>query len=447
MSTAVILTFIIGYLAIVFEHPLKLDKTVPALIMAAVCWALISLGHIPLPVGHTMHPAAGEAHDYYKHILDPILLHHIGKTAEILIFLIGAMTIVELIDLHKGFSAITDRIKTTKKSTMLWLITILAFFLSATLDNLACTIVLVSLLRKLVPLKEERIFFVGLAVIAANAGGAWSPIGDVTTTMLWINDKVSTLGLIVNILLPSIVCAVLPTFLMARMPYMKGNITIPPESVVLEGENTKVKGGTTMLIAGLSGLIFVPFFKVFTHLPPYVGMMLSLGVVWMISEYLHPDEEDFEDKHHYSAHNALSRIEMSSILFFLGILLAVAALESMGTLEALASAMDGAISNRDIVIGILGLGSALIDNVPLVAAAMGMYEVAPDGKLWHFLAYSAGTGGSMLIIGSAAGVAAMGLEKIDFVWYVKHIAWLALVGFFAGAAVFLLMYDLTSSLI
>lgn len=446
MSTAVIVTFIIGYMAIVFEHPLKLDKTVPALIMAAVCWALISLGHIDLPVGHVLHPATGEEHDYYKHMLDPILLHHIGKTAEILIFLIGAMTIVELIDLHKGFAVITDRIHTTKKSTMLWLITPLAFFLSATLDNLACTIVLVSLLRKLVPVKEERIFFIGLAVIAANAGGAWSPIGDVTTTMLWINDNVTTLGLIVNLLLPSIICAVLPTFVMTRMPYMKGNITIPPDTVTSATENNRVRGGTVMFIAGLSGLIFVPIFKVVTHLPPYVGMMLSLGVVWMISEYLHPDEEDFENKHHYSAHNALSRIEMSSILFFLGILLSVAALESMGTLESLATTMDNAISNRDIVIGILGLGSALIDNVPLVAAAMGMYDVEPDGKLWHFLAYSAGTGGSMLIIGSAAGVAAMGLEKIDFMWYVKHIAWLALVGFFAGAAVFLLMYDFTSSL-
>lgn len=447
MTTAVILTFIIGYLAIVFEHPLKLDKTVPALVMAAVCWALISLGHIDLPVGHIMHPEPGGEHDYYKHMLEPILLHHIGKTAEILIFLIGAMTIVELIDLHKGFSAITDRIKTTKKSTMLWLLTPLAFFLSATLDNLACTIVLVSLLRKLVPVKEERIYFIGLAVIAANAGGAWSPIGDVTTTMLWINDKVSTMGLIVNILLPSIVCAVLPTFVMTRMSYMKGNITIPEETVVSEKEDTHVKGGTVMLIAGLSGLIFVPVFKVVTHLPPYVGMMLSLGVVWLISEYLHPDEEDFEDKHHYSAHNALSRIEMSSILFFLGILLAVAALESMGTLKTLADIMQESIPNQDVVIMVLGLGSALIDNVPLVAAAMGMYEVPVDDKLWHFLAYSAGTGGSMLIIGSAAGVAAMGLEKIDFMWYVRKIAWLALVGFFAGAAVFLLTYEYTSKLI
>ena len=446
MSTAVILTFVIGYLAIVFEHPLKLDKTVPALMMAAVCWALVSLGHIHLPVGHHAHLDPGETFNYYKHELEPILLHHLGKTAEILIFLIGAMTIVELIDLHKGFGAITDRIQTTKKSTMLWLITPLAFFLSATLDNLACTIVLVSLLRKLVPVKEERIYFIGLAVVAANAGGAWSPIGDVTTTMLWINDKVSTMGLIINILIPSIVCAIVPTFFMSRLAVMRGEITIPPDTVVDSKDEKKVPGSGIMLVAGLCGLVFVPIFKVVTHLPPYVGMMLSLGVVWLISEYIHPDET-FEDKHHYSAHNALSRIEMSSILFFLGILMAVAALESMGTLATLANFMDANIESRDTVIVVLGLGSALIDNVPLVAAAMGMYAEPMDAKLWHFLAYSAGTGGSMLIIGSAAGVAAMGMEKIDFMWYLRKIAWLALVGFAAGAVVFLLMYPITSGLV
>lgn len=446
MLTAVILTFIIGYLAIVFEHPLKLDKTVPALIMASLCWALVSLGHIGLPEGHVVHHAAGGAHDYYKDELGPTLLHHIGKTAEILIFLIGAMTIVELIDLHKGFSAITDRIKTTKKSTMLWLITPLAFFLSATLDNLACTIVLVSLLRRLVPVKEERIYFIGLAVIAANAGGAWSPIGDVTTTMLWINDKVSTTGLIVNLLLPSIACAIVPTFFMSRMSYMKGAITIPEDMKNNAKDEKKVVGSGIMLIAGLSGLVFVPIFKVVTHLPPYVGMMLSLGVVWLIPEYLHPDE-DFEHRHHYSAHNALSRIEMSSILFFLGILMAVASLESIGLLKSLAVSMDNAIPNRDIVVAVLGLGSALIDNVPLVAAAMGMYVEPTDAKLWHFLAYAAGTGGSMLIIGSAAGVAAMGMEKIDFMWYLRKIAWLALLGFLAGAILFLVMYPITSSIV
>lgn len=430
----VIATFIIGYLAIVFEHPLKLDKTVPALIMAALCWAFISLGHL-------------DVYDHHGHIveMDATLLHHIGKTSEILIFLIGAMTIVELIDLHKGFAAITDRIKTTKKSTMLWLITFLAFFLSATLDNLACTIVLVSLLRKLVPMKEERIYFVSLAVIAANAGGAWSPIGDVTTTMLWIGDKITTQGLIISLVLPSIICAVIPTIIMSRMPYMRGNITLPEKK---EGDKAEkiIKGGTTMLIVGIGGLVFVPIFKTVTHLPPYVGMMLSLGIAWLVSEYLHPDE-DFEEKHKLSAHHALSRIEMSSIMFFLGILMAVASLESLGALASLAESMDNAIPNRDLVIGVLGIGSALIDNVPLVAAAMGMYDVPTDAKLWHFLAYSAGTGGSMLIIGSAAGVAAMGMERIDFMWYLKNIAWLAFIGFLAGAFAFLAWYELVGHLL
>lgn len=446
MLTAVIICFILGYAAIVFEHPLKLDKTVPALIMASLCWAFISLGHLDVydANGQLVMPTPDEEYPFV-----PVLLHHIGKIAEILIFLIGAMTIVELIDLHKGFSVITDRIKTTKKSTMLWLVSILAFFLSATLDNLAATIVLVSLLRRLVPDRSERIFFVSIAVIAANAGGAWSPIGDVTTTMLWINKKVSTTGLITHLVIPSIVCMLVPVFIASRLPIMRGTITETEESKAqaAKQDNIKVKGSKLLFFVGLGGLIFVPIFKAVTHLPPYVGMMLSLGVVWLVSEYLHPDEE-FEDKHHYSAHNALSRIEMSSILFFLGILLGVAALESLHLLADLAKAMDTAIPNeeiipavmgRDIVVMILGIGSALIDNVPLVAASMGMYSEPIDARLWHFVAYAAGTGGSMLIIGSAAGVAAMGLERIDFMWYLRKIAWLALVGFFAGAITFLLM--------
>lgn len=430
MLSVVIATFIIGYLAIVFEHPLKLDKTVPALIMAALCWAFVSLGHIDVMDHHGHAMSIGDA-----------LLHHTGKTAEILIFLIGAMTIVELVDLHKGFSVITDKIKTTKKSTMLWLLMPLAFFLSATLDNLACTIVVVSLLRRLVPDKQERLYFVSLAVIAANAGGAWSPIGDVTTTMLWIGDKISTQGLILALVVPSIICAVIPTFIMSRMPYMKGEITIPESAAGAQGDEKKVAGSQLMLAVGLIGLISVPIFKTITHLPPYVGMMLALGFVWLVSEYLHPDE-DFEDKHHYSAHNALSRIEMASILFFLGILMAVASLESIGVLNDFAAALNTAIPDTNIVIALLGIGSALIDNVPLVAAAMGMFSEPTDSQLWQFLAYSAGTGGSMLIIGSAAGVAAMGMEKIDFMWYLKNIAWLAFIGFAAGAVVFLLMYPL-----
>jgi Na+/H+ antiporter NhaD/arsenite permease-like protein len=443
MLTGIIICFIVGYLAIVFEHPLRLDKTVPALIMGALCWGLISIGHLEV-VGHEHHVAD----------LEDVLLHHIGKTAEILFFLIGAMTIVELVDLHKGFSVITNRIKTTSKVRMLWLISILAFFLSATLDNLASTIVLVSLLRRLVPNKEERLWFVSMAVIAANAGGAWSPIGDVTTTMLWIGKKVSTMGLIENLVIPSIVCVVVPTLIASFMKPFKGHISPPAErDLVRKRSEEKLLSSKTMLFTGITALIFVPVFKAITHLPPYVGMMLSLGVVWLVSEYIHP-EEDFteEKKERYSAHTALSRIELSSILFFLGILVAVGALESVavmglqgekvGLLMSLAEDLQAAIPSQDIVVIILGFLSAIIDNVPLVAASMGMYVQEMDAKIWHFIAYSAGTGGSMLIIGSAAGVAAMGMERIDFIWYLRKIAWLALVGFLAGAGAYLLMQQL-----
>ena len=431
MLIAVILCFVLGYLAIVFEHPLKLDKTVPALIMGAMCWALLSVGHLPVV-----------DHHFHESDLSSVLLHHIGKVAEILIFLIGAMTIVELIDLHKGFSVITNRIRTTSKKKMLFLITILAFFLSATLDNLASTIVLVSLLRRLVPEKNERLWFVSMAVIAANAGGAWSPIGDVTTTMLWIGEKVSSLGLIQHLVIPSLFCAIVPAVVASMTKPFQGNITPAKIDFDHEISQEKLLSSRVMLIVGIGALVFVPIFKAITHLPPYVGMMLGLGVVWLVSEYIHP-EEDFteERKHLYSAHTALSRIEMSSILFFLGILMAVASLESLSILINLSEYMDANIPNRNIVVMILGVASAIIDNVPLVAATMGMYSEAMDDSLWHFIAYAAGTGGSMLIIGSAAGVAAMGMERIDFIWYLKKVGWLAALGFLAGAIVFLLMQN------
>jgi Na+/H+ antiporter NhaD/arsenite permease-like protein len=437
MLTAVIICFILGYVTIVFEHPLKLDKTVPALIMGALCWAFVSLGHLDV-VGA----------DHHVHDMEEVLLHHIGKVAEILFFLIGAMTIVELIDLHRGFAVITNKIQTTSKRKLLWLIGILAFFLSATLDNLASTIVLVSLLRRLIPDKTERLWFVSLAVIGANAGGAWSPIGDVTTTMLWIGKKVSTFGLIENLVLPSIICLIVPVFIASNYKIFKGNVTTTDGAGRKQEES--LLSSRIMLFVGIGGLIFVPIFKSITHLPPYVGMMLSMGVVWLVSEYIHP-EEDFteERKHLYSAHTALSRIEMSSILFFLGILVAVAALESVavmgqgghqvGLLRSLAEGLDQLVPNQNIVIIILGFLSAIIDNVPLVAASMGMYNVPIDSELWHFIAYSAGTGGSMLIIGSAAGVAAMGMERIDFIWYFKKISFLAFLGFISGAIVFILL--------
>jgi Na+/H+ antiporter NhaD/arsenite permease-like protein len=365
---------------------------------------------------------------------------------------------VELIDLHRGFAVITNRIKTTSKRSMLFLICILAFFLSATLDNLASTIVLVSLLRRLVPDRDSRLWFVSMAVIAANAGGAWSPIGDVTTTMLWIGEKVSTPGLITRLVLPSIVCIAVPAIVASFLPAFKGELQMSDNEDQEKGrQQEKLLSSRTMLLVGLGGLIFVPVFKTITHLPPYMGMMLSLGVVWLVSEYIHPEEDFTEERRHmYSAHKALSRIELSSIIFFLGILMAVAALESVavqgshgetGFLMNLAENLQAAIPNQDVVVLILGFLSAIIDNVPLVAASMGMYpmDVFPmDNKLWHFIAYSAGTGGSMLIIGSAAGVAAMGMERIDFIWYLRKIAWLAFIGFMAGALTFILMNPIFS---
>jgi len=423
MLYGVIACFIIGYLVIVFEHPLKLDKTVPALIMGALCWALVSVGHLDL-YDHHGHALHGDG-DYYDG-LTGVLLHHIG-----------------MIDLHKGFSVITNRLTTTSKKKMLWLICILAFFLSATLDNLASTIVLVSLLRRLVPDREERLWFVSLGVIAANAGGAWSPIGDVTTTMLWIGEKVSTIGLIKHLVVPSFVCLAVPTFVASLLPAFQGTINLTSREKELEEEKTSVLSSKTMLAVGIAALVSVPIFKSVTHMPPYIGMMMALGIVWLVSEYIHP-EEDFGEsqKHLYSAHTALSRIEMSSILFFLGILMAVGSLESLGILQTLAEKLDAAVPSQEIVVMLLGVFSAIIDNVPLVAASMGMYDFVIDDKLWHFIAYAAGTGGSMLIIGSAAGVAAMGMERIDFIWYLKKISWLAFLGFFAGAMAFLAMYSL-----
>lgn len=451
MLAAIILTFVIGYLAIVLEHPLKLDKTVPALIMGALCWALLAVGfnngllsvvdthdHVYSMLG------AGDGHDA-EHGFTNTLLHHLGKTAEILVFLIGAMTIVEIIDLHRGFDVLKGWVNTRSKKRLLWILGILAFILSAIIDNLTATIVLVTLLRKIIPNKLERLWFASLVVIAANAGGAWSPIGDVTTTMLWIGKKVSTLGLIEWLVIPSIICFVVPFFLASFKKEFQGDIEVHADE---DEEAYKLLSSRTMLYLGLGMIVFVPIFKTFTHLPPYIGMMLSLGVVWLVSEYIHP-EEDFteERKHLYSPHVALSRIEMSSILFFLGILMAVAAIETVvvggvGALRYAAQGLDAAIPNEDAVVMLLGVGSAIIDNVPLVAASMGMYDQPMDSKLWHFIAYAAGTGGSMLIIGSAAGVAAMGMEKIDFIWYFKKITWLAAVGFLAGGAAFLILYNL-----
>ncbi len=450
MTSIIILIFIIGYLTITLEHPLKLDKTVPALLMASLMWALLSIGFNNgwfslIDSNNEVFSLATKTIEENTEGLHSILMHHFSATAEILIFLIGAMTIVELIDLHKGFDVIKNAIKTKNKIKLLWILGIIAFFLSAIIDNLTATIVLITVLRKLFSKREERIWYASLIVIAANAGGAWSPIGDVTTTMLWIANKVTAVGLMEYIILPSVICFFVPFFIASKMKIFKGEISNSNEDNIDEQQLLSSK---KMLYFGLAAIVFVPIFKTVTHLPPYIGMIFSLGMVWLLSEYIHPEEDfDKSKNNYYSAHNALSRIEISSILFFLGILMAVGALETMvlgtfngeqvGTLRYAAQSLDKAIPNQDIVVILLGILSSIIDNVPLVAASMGMYNFPVDSDIWHFIAYCAGTGGSMLIIGSAAGVAAMGMEKIDFIWYLKKITWLAFAGFIAGALCFI----------
>ena len=437
MEVLIIGIFALGYLAITLEHNLKVDKLIPALAMMAFLWAIVALAHLPVFEVNTTLRELEPTH------IEEILLHHLGKTAEIIIFLLGAMTIVEVIDYFNGFFTIKNFIKTTSKKGLLWIFAVLAFILSAIIDNLTATIVLITILQKVIQDRNTRIWFAGLIIIAANAGGAWSPIGDVTTTMLWIGDKVTTGKLITYLLLPSIVCVVVPVIIASFLPAFQGHI----QSGESDDEATAHPRGATMLYLGLAAIVFVPVFKTVTHLPPYVGMMLSLALVSTFAEIFSNakinissiDEESDAHASHSPVHSSLSKIELPSILFFLGILMAVAALESLGYLFVFADSLNAAIPNTDIVVMLLGAGSAVIDNVPLVAASMGMFSEPTDNPLWHFIAFSAGTGGSMLIIGSAAGVVAMGMEKIDFVWYLKKISWLALLGFLAGSAMFIVM--------
>jgi Na+/H+ antiporter NhaD/arsenite permease-like protein len=457
METIIILVFIGGYLAITLEHSIKIDKLIPALVMMAICWALISLGIDAFPhwfdiSQHALLENFGALeHEEKMHLMEETLLHHLGKTAEILVFLLGAMTIVEIIDYFDGFSTIKAAVKFRSRRKILWLFSGLAFLLSAIIDNLTATIVLISILQKIVKERDIRLWYAGLIIIAANAGGAWSPIGDVTTTMLWIGDKVSTGKLITYLFLPSVVCMVVPSLIASFMKPFKGDLEL-----VEADDKPRNKYSSTMLFLGLGAIVFVPVFKVVTHLPPYVGMMLSLGVVAIFAEIYTSSRfsmsqvdsgESVAHEHHNPVHRSLSRIEMPSILFFLGILMAVAALESLGILFGFAISLQETMpmlgtelagtNVSDLVVLLLGAGSAVIDNVPLVAASLGMFSEPLDNVLWHFIAYSAGTGGSMLIIGSAAGVVAMGMEKIDFFWYLKKISWLALVGFIAGAIAFM----------
>jgi Na+/H+ antiporter NhaD/arsenite permease-like protein len=423
MATSLIIgIFCIGYAAIAFEHPLKLNKTASALLTGVLCWTIYAI----------------TSSDFAT--VESDLAHHLSDISGILFFLLGAMTIVELIDAHQGFRAITDRITTDNSRTLLWTLAILSFFLSAVLDNLTTSIVMVSLLRKLVQDIQQRKLYAGMVIIAANSGGAWSPIGDVTTTMLWIGGQITPVAIIKSLFLPSLISLIVPVlFLSFRM---KGPLIQLPTAEVAQEGTASVTGSNLMLAIGLGSLLFVPIFKTLTHLPPYMGMLFGLGIAWVASEIIHKDKDE-EDRKMFTVAYALSKIDTSSILFFLGILISIACLESMHILENLALWMNEIIGNLDIIVVAIGIASAVIDNVPLVAASIGMYDLATyptDSKLWELLAYCAGTGGSILIIGSAAGVAVMGMEKIDFIWYLRKISFLALLGYLAGVFTFLALF-------
>ncbi len=422
MITALIIVFIVGYLAIALEHPIKINKAATALVTGALLWTI----YITFQ---------SDVHEVTHHLTE-----HLGEISGILFFLLGAMTIVELIDAHDGFQVITERVNTRDKKKLLWIIAFVTFFLSAALDNLTTTIVIVSLLRKIIADKQDRLFFTGITVIAANAGGAWSPIGDVTTTMLWIGNQLTTGHMIGQLILPSLVCLVIPLLVISLS--MKGEVQSP--AAPAEKINTPRGERNAVFIIGVASLIFVPIFKTVTHLPPFMGMLMALGVMWMITEMIHSGKDTI-DKNRYSVIYALRKIDTPSILFFLGILISVACLQTTGLLNALAQWLTATIENESVIVMSIGLLSAIIDNVPLVAAAQAMYtleQYPTDHHFWTFLAYTAGTGGSCLIIGSAAGVAAMGIEEVQFFWYLRRIAWLAFLGFLAGCAVYLAQQSL-----
>ena len=426
MITALILIFVIAYLAIALEHPLKVNKSASALVGAGLLW--------------TIYAIATNNTEVVSHELSETLI----STAQIVFFLIGAMTIVEVIDAHNGFEVVTRNIKTTQLSSLMLLVGVVTFFLSAILDNLTTTIVMISLLKKLIDQQKDRLLFAGMVVIAANSGGAWSPIGDVTTTMLWIGGQITPVNIIQGVFLPSLVNLAVPLAIVSFM--LRGKPVVAPAQPV----NAAMESSTTALernlvfFLGLGALVSVPIFKTVTHLPPFMGVFFGLGILWLVADLLHRNKAE-EDKQHLTLVHALTRIDMSSIVFFIGILLAVATLEHSHVLTDLAGWLDTTVGRLDIIVFLIGLASAIVDNVPLVAASMGMYSLEQfptDSFLWEFLAYCAGTGGSILIIGSAAGVAAMGLEKIEFVWYMKNISLLALAGYIAGALVYVLQFNL-----
>jgi Na+/H+ antiporter NhaD/arsenite permease-like protein len=420
MIELLIIVFVIAYAAIALEHPLKVNKSVPALIGAGLLWTIYALftGHVSEQLNESL-----------------------ATTAQMVFFLMGAMTIVEVIDAHDGFEVITDRIKTTRMTTLLWLVGVVTFSLSAVLDNLTTTIVMMSLTRKLLGQREDRLFFAGIIVIAANAGGAWSPIGDVTTTMLWIGGQITALAIIKGLFIPSAVNMIVPLLVVSYM--LRGRTVVGPEKT----EEYCGKYVTTsfernfMFFSGIGILCAVPVFKTLTNLPPFMGILFGVGLLWLAGELIHRKKED-EDKQCLTIVAALQRIDMAALLFFIGILLSVATLEHTKILSSLAQCLDKIVGDQLIIVTIFGLVSAIVDNVPLVAASMGMYSLTqfpPDSFLWEYLAYAAGTGGSILIIGSAAGVAAMSIEKIEFFWYVRRISLLALIGYIAGAVSYVLL--------
>lgn len=426
MITAIVIVFVIAYAAIALEHPIKINKSASALIGAGLLWTIYAM-------------STGD-----HHLVNEQLSESLMSTAQIVFFLMGAMTIVEVVDAHNGFDVITSRIKTSSLTSLLWLIGIVTFFLSAMLDNLTTTIVMISLIKKLLDKHDDRLFFAGIIVIAANAGGAWSPIGDVTTTMLWIGGQITTLAIMKGVFLPSIINMIVPLAITSW--FLRGRKVISPTKITEFGHRDKTTPfeQNFMFAVGLGILICVPIFKTITHLPPFMGILFGLGIIWMVGEVIHSKKDD-EVKEHLTLVRALKQIDMSSIVFFIGILLAVATLEHTHILTSLATWLTDTVGRVDIIVTIIGMVSAIVDNVPLVAASMGMYSMAtypPDSFLWEFMAYCAGTGGSILIIGSAAGVAAMGLEKIHFFWYVKRISGLALIGYFGGIAAYILQYRL-----
>jgi Na+/H+ antiporter NhaD/arsenite permease-like protein len=425
MLTMLVVVFIVVYAAIALEHPLKVNKTASALLGAGLLWTIYAL-------------FSGD-----HQLVGRQLNESLAATAQIVFFLMGAMTIVEVVDAHNGFEVITSRIRTTKLSSLMWLVGFVTFFLSSVLDNLTTTIVMISLMKKLLDNHEDRLFFAGMIVIAANAGGAWTPIGDVTTTMLWIGGQITTLAIMKGVFIASMINLLVPLVVTSYL--LKGREVVSPpkaeESTLLQ---TTPFERNLMFCMGLGTLVAVPVFKSITHLPPFLGILFGLGFLWLVGELIHRKKED-EEKQHLTLVHALMKIDMSSIVFFIGILLAVATLEHTHILTSLAKWLDQTVGRQDVIVTIIGLVSAIVDNVPLVAASMGMYSMAqypPDSFLWEFMAYCAGTGGSILIIGSAAGVAAMGLEKIHFFWYVKRISGLALVGYFGGIVAYIVQYKL-----